>query len=185
MDKAPTCCQEMARGCGGCIVHLVTLLSESHHRTQSGTGMLPSAMPAASISSSVAKRYKPSYRAQSALSSALVQVSNNCLNGPIWSASDSRRASSPPPLASICVTCVSIITASWVCSVVNGIGLYLLTRREGLLTTWPIMTQVTARERMGARHSVPTPFLRPLSKVLAKPAAQAYRTNLASDSDTY
>ncbi len=33
----------------------------------------------------------------------------------------------------------------WVCWAVNGIGFYLLTLREGVLTTWPMMTQVAAR----------------------------------------
>src|SRR6266446_2931774 len=47
-----------------------------HH---SGTGMLPSAMPSASLSSSCAKREKPSYHAQSRSLSTPVQVSNNCL----------------------------------------------------------------------------------------------------------
>src|SRR5262245_18789025 len=116
------------------------------HRTHSDTGMLPSAMPAASLSSSVAKRYKPAYRSQSALISSLVQVSNNCLKLSIRSASDHRSASSPPPSARTCVTCVSIITASRVCCAVNGIEPYLLALREGSRTTGPIMTQLVARD---------------------------------------
>src|SRR5207244_12754100 len=74
-------------------------------------------------------------RSQSALMSSLVQISNNCLKRFIRSASDSRSASSPPPSARTCVTCVSIITASRVCCAVNGIGPYLLALREGSRTT--------------------------------------------------
>src|SRR5262245_15509478 len=105
------------------------------HWAHSGTGMLPSARPAASFSRSVAKRYKPAYRLQSVLMSSLVQVANNCLKRCIRSASDSRNASSPPPSARTCVTFLSIITASRVCCAVNGIGPYLLALQEGSRTT--------------------------------------------------
>ena len=44
------------------------------------------------------------------------------------------------------MTWVSIIMANRVCCAVKGIGCYLLAWREGWLTTWPIMTQVAARD---------------------------------------
>src|SRR6266446_7295682 len=66
----------------------LTLCSSSVRCRHSGTGMLPSAMPSASLSSSCAKREKPSYRAQSRSISAPVQVSSHCLKVGIESASD-------------------------------------------------------------------------------------------------
>src|SRR5882724_7840919 len=54
-----------------------------------------------------------------------VQVSNNCLNVPIEAASDRSMASSPPPCARTCLTCVSMRRASWVCCMVIGIGALL------------------------------------------------------------
>jgi hypothetical protein len=77
-----------------------------------GTGMLPSAMPSASLSSRFAHRSNPSYRWQSAFMSAPVDISINCLKVPRWSASDTGSAPSPPPWARTCVTWVSMVTAS-------------------------------------------------------------------------
>ena len=80
--------------------------------SHSSAGMLPSAMPSASLSSRFAHRYNPSYRWQSAFMSAPVDISINCLNVPRWSASDTSSAPSPPPWARTCVTWVSMVTAS-------------------------------------------------------------------------
>jgi hypothetical protein len=77
-----------------------------------GTGMLPSAMPSASLSSRCAHRYNPAYRWQSAFMSAPVDISINCLKVPRWSASDTSSTPSPPPWARTCVTWVSMVTAS-------------------------------------------------------------------------